>query len=149
MDNRGATIYSNKLSNKRIVFVIRLGVYRILTNTLTQLTVLLYSHMQIHISMQSFRCKWKKKNNLVFVSRRPCFDSTCTQTNVTSAQITLPHATDQAVSVMSAALFWCAYTARGTSEYLPITRSWFAAELSQCLDKMADVNSVVKQPWCD
>ena len=41
---------------------------------------------------------------------------------------------------MSTALFWCAYTARGTSEYLPITRSWFAAEL-QCLDKMADVNS--------
>ena len=32
---------------------------------------------------------------------------------------------------MSAALFWCAYTARGTSEYLPITRSWYAAELSQ------------------
>ena len=30
---------------------------------------------------------------------------------------------------MSAALFWCAYTARGTSEYLPITRSWFAAKL--------------------
>ena len=43
--------------------------------------------------------------------------------------------------VMSAALFWCAYTTRGTSEYLPITRFWFAAELSQCLDKMADVNS--------
>ena len=62
----------------------------------------------------------KKKKNLDFVSRRLCFDST--QTNV----------------------FWCAYKARGTSEYLPITRSWFAAELSQCLDKMADVNSVVK-----
>ena len=30
-------------------------------------------------------------------------------------------------------------------EYLPITRAWFAAELSQCLDKMSDVNSVVKQ----
>ena len=45
---------------------------------------------------------------------------------------------------MSTALFWCAYTARGTSEYLPITRSWFAAEL-QCLDKMADVNSAGKQ----
>ena len=44
---------------------------------------------------------------------------------------------------MSAALFWCAHTARGTSEYLPITRSWFAVELSQCLDKMADVNNVV------
>ena len=40
------------------------------------------------------------------------------------------------------ALFWCAYTARGILEYLPITRSWFAAELSRCLDKMADVNSV-------
>ena len=47
--------------------------------------------------------------------------------------------------VMSTALFWCAYTARGILEYLPFTRSWFAAELSQCLDKMADVNSVVKQ----
>ena len=45
--------------------------------------------------------------------------------------------------VMIAALFWCAYTARGTSEYLPITRSLFAAVLSQCLGKMADVNSVV------
>ena len=44
--------------------------------------------------------------------------------------------------VMSTALFWCAYTARGILEYLPITRSWFAAELSRCLDKMADVNSV-------
>ena len=44
---------------------------------------------------------------------------------------------------MIAASFWCAYTARGTSEYLPITRSWFAVELSQCLDKMADVNHVV------
>ena len=53
------------------------------------------------------------------------------------------------ICVMSTALFWCAYTARGTSEYLPITRSWFAAELSQCLDKMADVNSVIKQRWCD
>ena len=30
-------------------------------------------------------------------------------------------------------------------EYLPITRAWFAVELSQGLDKMADVNSVVKQ----
>ena len=40
---------------------------------------------------------------------------------------------------MSVALFWCAYAARGTLEFLPITRSWFAAELSQCLDKMADV----------
>ena len=45
--------------------------------------------------------------------------------------------------VMIAALFWCAYTARGTSEYLPITCSLFAAELSQCLGKMADVNCVV------
>ena len=44
---------------------------------------------------------------------------------------------------MIAALFWCAYTARGTSEYLPITRSLFAAELSQCLGKMVDVNSMV------
>ena len=44
---------------------------------------------------------------------------------------------------MIAALFWCAYTTRGTQEYLPITRSLFAAELSQCLDKMSDVNSVV------
>ena len=48
---------------------------------------------------------------------------------------------------MIAALFWCAYTARGTSEYLPITRSLFAVELSQCLGKiagnMADVNSMV------
>ena len=44
--------------------------------------------------------------------------------------------------VMSTALFWCAYTARGILEYLPIMRSWFAAELSRCLDKMADVNSV-------
>ena len=44
--------------------------------------------------------------------------------------------------VMSTALFWCAYTTRGILEYLPITRSWFAAELSRCLDKMADVNSV-------
>ena len=43
---------------------------------------------------------------------------------------------------MSTALFWCAYTARGILEYLPITRSWFAAELSRCLGKMADVNSV-------
>ena len=65
--------------------------------------------------------KKKQKNNLVFVSRRPCLDST--QTNVTSAQITLPHTTNQAVSIMSAALFWCAHTARVTSEYLPITRS--------------------------
>ena len=48
---------------------------------------------------------------------------------------------------MSAALFWCAYTARGTSDYLPITHSWFAAELSQCLDKMADVNSVLSMIW--
>ena len=48
---------------------------------------------------------------------------------------------------MSAAWFWCAYTARGTLEYLPIMRSRFAAELSQYLDKMADVNSVVKQRW--
>ena len=47
--------------------------------------------------------------------------------------------------VMSKALFWCAYTARGNFEYLPITRSWFATELSQRLDKMADVNSVAKQ----
>ena len=47
--------------------------------------------------------------------------------------------------VMSTALFWCAYTTRGILVYLPITRSWFAAELSQCLDKMVDVNSVVKQ----
>ena len=34
---------------------------------------------------------------------------------------------------MIVTLFWCAYTARGTPEYLPIrpiTRSWFAAELS-------------------
>ena len=31
---------------------------------------------------------------------------------------------------MIVTLFWCAYTARGTLEYLPITRSWFAAELS-------------------
>ena len=46
--------------------------------------------------------------------------------------------------VMIAGLFWCAYTAaRGTSEYLPITRSLFAVELSQCRGKMADVNSVV------
>ena len=30
-------------------------------------------------------------------------------------------------------------------EYIPITRSWFAVELSQCLDKLADVNSMVKQ----
>ena len=44
--------------------------------------------------------------------------------------------------VMSTALFWCAYTARGILEYLPITRSWFAVVLSRCLDKMADVNSV-------
>ena len=51
--------------------------------------------------------------------------------------------------VMSTALFWCAYTARGILEYLPITHSWFAAELSQCLDKMADVNSVVKQQGFD
>ena len=51
--------------------------------------------------------------------------------------------------VMSTALFWCAYTARGILEYLPITCSWFAAELSQCLDKMADVNSVVKQRGFD
>ena len=43
---------------------------------------------------------------------------------------------------MSTALIWCTYTARGILEYLPITRSWFAAELSRCLDKMADVNSV-------
>ena len=50
---------------------------------------------------------------------------------------------------MSTALFWCAYTARGISEYLPITRSWFSAELSQYLDKMADVNSVVKQQGFD
>ena len=32
--------------------------------------------------------------------------------------------------VMRTALFSCAYTARGILEYLPITRSWFAAELS-------------------
>ena len=50
---------------------------------------------------------------------------------------------------MSAALFWCAYTARGTLEYLPITRSWFAAELSECLDKMVDVNNVVEQRCFD
>ena len=31
---------------------------------------------------------------------------------------------------MIVALIWCAYTARGTPEYLPIARSWFAAELS-------------------
>ena len=31
---------------------------------------------------------------------------------------------------MIVTLFWCAYTARGTPEYLLITRSWFAAELS-------------------
>ena len=49
--------------------------------------------------------------------------------------------------VMIAALFWCAYTARGTSEYLPITRSFFAAELSQCLGKMADVNSVISNDF--
>ena len=48
---------------------------------------------------------------------------------------------------MSAALFWCAYTVRGTSEYLPITHSWFAVELSQCLDKMAVVNSVLSMIW--
>ena len=52
--------------------------------------------------------------------------------------------------VMRTVLFWCAYyTARGILEYLPITRSWFAGELSQCLDKMADVNSVVKQRGFD
>ena len=51
--------------------------------------------------------------------------------------------------IMIAALFWCAYTARGISEYIPITCSWFAAELFQCLDKMADVNSVVNQRWFD
>ena len=51
--------------------------------------------------------------------------------------------------VMSVALFWCAYAARGTSEFLPITRAWFAVELSQCLDKMADVNGMVKQRWFD
>ena len=50
---------------------------------------------------------------------------------------------------MSVALFWCAYAARGTLEFLPITRAWFAVELSQRLDKMADVNSVVKQRWFD
>ena len=50
---------------------------------------------------------------------------------------------------MITALLWCAYTARGILEYLPITRSWFAVELSQCLDKMADVNSVVKQRGFD
>ena len=38
---------------------------------------------------------------------------------------------------------------RGILEYLPITRSRFAAELSQCLDKIPDVNSVVKQWWFD
>ena len=48
---------------------------------------------------------------------------------------------------MSAALFWCAYTVRGTSEYLPIMHSWFAVELSQCLDKMAVVNSVLSMIW--
>ena len=41
------------------------------------------------------------------------------------------------------------HTPWGISEYLPITCSWFAAELSQCLDKMADVNSVVKQRGFD
>ena len=50
---------------------------------------------------------------------------------------------------MGAALFWCAYTAWGTVEYLPIMRSWFAAELSECLDKMANVNNVVEQQWFD
>ena len=30
-------------------------------------------------------------------------------------------------------------------EYLPSTHSWFAAELSQCLVKLTDVNSMVKQ----
>ena len=44
---RGATIYSEKLSNKRSesysLFAIRLGVYRILTNTIAQSTVLLCS----------------------------------------------------------------------------------------------------------
>ena len=45
--------------------------------------------------------------------------------------------------------FGVQYTARGIAEYLPITRSWFAAELSQCVDKMADVNSVVKQRGFD
>ena len=44
---------------------------------------------------------------------------------------------------MNTALFWCAYTARGISEYLPIMRSWFAAELLQCRYKMEDVISVV------
>ena len=34
-------------------------------------------------------------------------------------------------------------------EYLPITRSWFAEELSRCLGKMADVNSMVKQRQFD
>ena len=34
-------------------------------------------------------------------------------------------------------------------EYLPITHTWFAVELSQCLGKMADVNIVVKQGWFD
>ena len=97
-------------------------------------TVLTYADTHFHAVPCSLFVVNEKQNNLVFVSRRPCFDSA--QTNVTSA-------------VMSAALFWCAYTARGTSEYLPITRSWFAAELSQCLDKMADINSVVKQRWCD
>ena len=45
--------------------------------------------------------------------------------------------------IMSTALFWCAYTAREILEYLPITLSWFAAKLFQCLDKMVDVNSMV------
>ena len=31
---------------------------------------------------------------------------------------------------MIVTLFWCAYTAWGTPDYLPITCSWFAAELS-------------------
>ena len=51
--------------------------------------------------------------------------------------------------IINAAWFWCAYTARGTSEYLPIMRSWFAAELSECLNEMADVNNVVGQRWFD
>ena len=46
--------------------------------------------------------------------------------------------------IISPALFWWAFTDKGTSEYLPITHSWFAVELSQCLDKRADVNSMVK-----
>ena len=91
----------------------------------------IYSTVRVHF--RKFRWQWNG-----FYIRLVSIESM--ETDV--AVISLICGRIKPFCVMSTALFWCAYTARGILEYLPIRRSWFSAELSRCLDKMADVNSV-------